>query len=101
MSILFVSCRGLKKLDGVVGADFDGLGREDVIDISAEPEWAPLTEGLVIGAVYAFQEDQWFSVARNTMAFNEQLEKLAYLVRYDFRRSDADEPGAVPGVVSI
>ncbi|SFU26424.1 hypothetical protein [Paraburkholderia aspalathi] len=93
MSLLFVSCRGLKKLDGAVGDDFPGLTERDVLEIPVESEWPRFIEGLEVGAVYQFAEDCYYSVAHNIYQFSDRIDKLADLVRYDYRRSDAGEPG--------
>jgi hypothetical protein len=93
MSVLFIACKGMKKLEGLTVADIHGSLREDVVNICAEPGWPQITEGLEIDAVYEFPEDQWFSVAANNFEYDNQMEKLADLVMYDCYRSGADEPG--------
>jgi len=92
MSVLFVACRGLKKLEGVSAQDVHELGRTDVIGIDDKPDCPRLTEGLELGAAYEFLEDHWFTFGRR-FEFFEGLEKIADFANYGKRRPRENQTG--------
>lgn len=92
MSVLFVACRGLKKLEGVSYRDVWELGRSDVIGVPDDPEYSRITEGLELGGVYEYVEDEWFTFGRRH-EFSEGLKKLADFANYDARRPGVTDTG--------
>jgi hypothetical protein len=90
MSVLFVACKGLKKLEGVSAQDVSELERFDVIGIDGEPGCTRLVEGLEIGAAYEFLEDHWFTFGRRH-EFYENLSSLASFAGFGKRKPDENE----------
>lgn len=93
MSVFFVACRGLNKFDGVVDDDFRSLHFDhDAVEAIGNTEWPYFCDGLEVGATYMYEEDAWFGFGKERV-LNEDLEKLAGLVGYDWRMPGADDPG--------
>jgi hypothetical protein len=93
MSVFFVACQGLKKFEGVVDRDFRSTHFDhDAVEVDGNTKWPYFSDGLEVGSTYMYETDAWFGFGKERL-LNENVEKLAGLVGYNWRMPGADDPG--------
>jgi hypothetical protein len=92
MSVFFVACKGMSPLREFP-ANFWANRPQNTIFVRGNRESPRITEGLVEGWVYRYDEERVFKVAKSENEMTEYVEKLATVVRYNWQMPNADQPG--------
>ncbi len=85
--------KGLRSSRGVVDADFRSAHFDnDAVEVDGNAKQPNFADGLEVGSTYMYEEDAWFGFGTEGV-LNENLNKLAGFVGYDWQMPGADDPG--------
>jgi hypothetical protein len=91
--VYIVAYQGLKKIEKAIGEKCRYFGQEvNIFEVDENSECPEFLVGLEIDDVYTYSGEIWFGFGEGQVP-NENLEKLAGLVGYDWQMPGANEPG--------
>ena len=93
MSAYIVAYQGLDKYEGRIGKVCGGRDEATrIFEVDGNLDFPEFLEGLEIDDVYSYKSEIWFGFGEDRL-INENFEKLAGLVQYDWQMPDANDPG--------